>query len=527
MSDGPFDLVLSGGLLHDGSGGPGRPADVAVRGGRIAAVGDLGAAPAGRRIDAARLVLCPGFVDVHAHSDFAALAGPRAASKVLDGVTTDVSGNCGSAPFPLSEEARRRKAGPMREIGIEVDWRTPAEYFARARAAPCSVNRAILAGHGTLRAFAVGPDAREATPAELDAMRSELRAALGEGAKGLSTGLIYPPGCFAPAAEIAALCRLIAESGGIYATHMRSEGDGLEAAVDEAIGIAEASGARLQISHLKTAERRNWGKIGWLKERLGRARDAGLDVAADRYPYTSAATDLDAFLPTWVHDGGVAKLVERLEDPETRTRIREEVFAREGGDPPFDGIHLARVRSKENADLEGLPIREAAARRGRDPFDLLVSIVVADRGQAAAIFDWMCEENLREILSWPFVMIGSDAGIRDVEGPLAKGVPHPRSFGTFSRFLSRYVIGAGLLSLGEGIRRMTSLPARRFRLEERGLVREGFFADLVAFDPARLKDKAEYGKPFQPSEGIEWVLVNGQVVVERGRHTGALPGQMV
>ncbi len=523
----PFDLVLEGATLFDGSGGRGRRADVAVLGDRIAAVGGLSGAPARRRISLEGRWLTPGFVDVHAHSDFTALAGNRAASKTLDGVTTEVSGNCGTSAFPLSEAMRKRKAKPMAELGVRVDWSTPSEYLARARESGCSLNRAVLVGHNTLRAFALGLDGRIATARELSTKKREVRRAMDAGAKGISTGFFYPPGSFAPVGEAVALVRAAAESGGLYATHVRNEGDGLEEAIGEAIGIAAAAGARLQISHLKTAERRNWKKIGWLRTRLSRAIDEGVDLAADRYPYTSAATDLDAFLPPWVHDGGAARLMERLADPATRTRIRDEVFARESGRPPWGGIHLARIRSKEYADLEGLSLRAAAARRGIDSWDLFVSIVVADRGQSAALFDWMCEKNLREILSWPFVMVGSDAGIRDVEGPLARGVPHPRSFGTFARYLSRYVLSLGILSPAEGIRRLTSLPAERFRLDRRGLVREGFFADLVAFDPERLRDRARYGSPFRFSEGIDLVLVNGVAVAENGRHTGARPGRIV
>ncbi len=506
-------LIVRNGRIVDGTGGPAVNADLAVDGGRISRIAPSIEDGAEVVIDASGLVVAPGFIDIHAHGGAGILNSPTADSKVHDGVTTEVVGNCGSSAFPARDGSK--------------GYRSAEEFFAAVDRAGSSINRASLVGLGAIRSFVMGPDARLADAGELDRMRDEAARALDEGAFGVSSGLIYPPGCFATREEIAHVARAAGERGALYATHMRSEGYEIEAAIEEAEFVARASRARLQVSHVKLSGQQNWHKIDWLDERLHGMLDAGLDFACDRYPYIVASTSIGAIMPNWVYDGSDEQYKARLRDPETRSRIAMEVFALHPEPEYWDRVTIAAMPEDGDAAFNGKTLRQIAEMRGEQPIDTVMNLLIECREKPGAIFFSMIEENLRRILSWPFVAIGSDARARAaLAGPL-NDKPHPRAYGTFSRVLARYVREEKLLSLEEGVRRMTSLPAERLGLRDRGVLREGALADITIFDPTAVADIATFIDPHQFSAGIPHVIVNGVLVIRDGRHTGALPGRML
>jgi len=505
-------------------------ADVRVSGGRIARIAPR-LRPADHHLDAAGLTLSPGFIDIHCHSGFASLLYSRAESKVLAGVTTDVSGNCGGSPFPLAGEFLARRRQEWKPRGLTVDWSSPAEYFARADASPSSVNRVMLAGHGTLRAAVVGYADRPTTAQERRAMRRLLADALDQGAFGLSSGLIYPPGCYADTEELADLAAACAEAGGLYASHIRSEGDRLLEAVDEFLEVVRRSGVRGELSHLKAAGRTNWPKARQAVERLRRARDDGLRVTADRYPYLASMTDLDAMLlPPWAVEGGREDELARLTDPATRRRLADEIRRSHGEADAFDSIVVASAGAEGAPDVVGRSLRELGEAAGRDPVEAALDLLIEHGANVSATHRSMSEENLRLILAEPYVAIGSDSGLRHVpdgSGGPPRGLAHPRAYGTVGRFLGTYVRDAGLMDWQEGIRRLTSLPADILGLRDRGRLVEGAWADLVLFDRQRIADRATYKRPWATPAGIRHVFVAGEPVVVDGRHTGAMPGRVL
>ncbi|HET6441425.1 MAG TPA: D-aminoacylase [Phycisphaerae bacterium] len=528
-----------------------RRADLRLSGGRIDEIAPV-LDPAPRDLDATGLTVAPGFIDIHCHSEFAAFVYPLAESKVLAGVTTDVSGNCGASPFPLVGEFLERRRAEWRAHGLAIDWHSAAGYYARAASAPSSVNRALLAGHGALRAAVVGYAGRPATPDERRRMRRLLDEALQAGAFGLSSGLIYPPGCYADAEELADLARPVAEAGGYYASHIRSEGDRLLEAVDEFLEVVRSSGVRGQVSHLKASGPRNWPKAGQAIDRLRRARDEGLDVSADRYPYLASMTDLDSLLlPKWAVEGGREEELARLADPATRRRIADEIRKAHPEPDYFDRITVAAVHPDRPQDAVGKTLRELADLAGRDALQAAFDLLRDHQTQVNATYLSMSEENLRAILAEPYVAIGSDSSLRHLPpvfrlrpsgfaGQVAEatagrpdaaaeraGLPHPRAYGTPARFLGTYVRDLGLMDWREGIRRLTRLPADIVGLKDRGRLAEGAWADLVIFDRDRIADRATYAHPWAAPDGIRHVFVNGERVVADGRHTGATPGRVL
>jgi N-acyl-D-amino-acid deacylase len=523
-------VTIRGGMVLDGEGGPTR-ADVRIAGGRIEQIAPV-LEPGGDTIDATGLFISPGFIDIHCHSEFSAFVYPQAESKVLSGVTTDVSGNCGASPFPLVGEFHARRSEEWIPYGLVIDWRTAREFYARAEAASSSVNRAVLVGHGAIRAAVIGYADRPATAADRLAMRRLLDEALDAGAWGLSSGLIYPPGCYADVEELADLARGVAEAGGFYSSHIRSEGDGLLEAVEEFLEICRRSGVRGQLSHFKASGAANWPKMGKAIDLVRAARAEGLSVAADRYPYLASMTDLDSLLlPNWAVEGGREEELARLTDPATRARLAEYIRSRHPEADYFERILIAEVSAGGRQDATGKTLRELAEAAGRDAIEVALDLVVEHHTQVAAMYFSMSEENLRDILAEPYVAIGSDASLRrvpaDVDGHVPGGLAHPRAYGTSARFLGTYVRQAGLMSWAEGIRRLTSLPADIVGLKDRGRVREGAWADLVIFDKDQIADLATYRRPWVPPAGIRHVLVNGERVVTDGRHTGAMPGRVL
>jgi N-acyl-D-amino-acid deacylase len=525
MSD---EWTIRGGTLLDGEGGFCR-SDLAIRDGRISRLAPQ-LPPAPHDLDATGLMVSPGVIDIHCHSEYSAFVYPRAESKILAGVTTDVSGNCGASPFPMAGEFLDRRQAEWRHYGLVIDWRTPEEYYARAEAAPSSINRAMLAGHGAIRAAVVGYAGRPTDAAERRRMRSLLEEAMRAGAYGISSGLIYPPGCYADVDELSDLAHVAAEFNGYYTSHIRSEGARLVEAVDEFLEILRRSGARGQLSHLKAAGAANWHKTADVLNRLRTARAEGLEVYADRYPYLASMTDLDSMLlPDWAVEGGREAELARLADPATRRRLIDDIHTRHPEADYFDRIIIAEVTQAGPQDVVGKTLRQAAEAAGADSLEFAFDLVTLHQTQVAAIYFSMSEENLRDILREPYVSIGSDSSLRHLpkEDRPAGGLAHPRAYGSTARFLGTYVRQEGLMDWPEGIRRLTSLPADVVGLKDRGRLREGAWADIVVFDRQTVADRSTYQRPWAAPAGIKHVFVNGTHVVADGAHTGATPGRVL
>ncbi len=521
MKSDRLDWILRGGTVVDGLGGEGVRTDVGIAGDRIAALGDLSKATAANDFNAAGRLVCPGFIDVHTHSDAYLLIEPGAPSKIRQGVTTEITGNCGASAAP------RWPGYTMPSDWLEQkypsDWHSVAEYRDLLAAQKPAVNSAMLIGHRAIRAAVMGIEPRAATPDEITKMQKLLDAALEEGGAGLSTGLVYAPAMHAQSEEIQALAKVVARRGGIYATHMRSEGGMLLEAIEEALDVARASGVRLQISHLKTAGRVNWPKLAAALEKIRAARKAGVEVASDRYPYTASCTDLDVILPTWAAQGGRAAILTRLRDPAERAKIRAEMAAARD-DRYWENVWVGSTRHPDNAPFTGKPIAVAAAAWKLHPLDAALRFMETDELFTGGIFFGMSEENMWRILAEPWVMIGSDASIRAPWGPLSHDHPHPRAYGTFGRFL-RAALDGKTVGVGEAIRKMTSLPAAHFRLNGRGELRAGAFADVLVLDSKTFRDRATYEKPHQFCDGVSAVWVNGTLTFRDGKDTGAHGGR--
>jgi len=535
-----FDVIITGGRVYDGTGNPWFWGDVGIKDGKIAALvrvrpGDPGplAGKAPATIDATGQVVSPGFIDTHSHSDMPLLVNPTADSKVMQGITTEVIGQCGSTLAPLTDRslelARSMLRGPL-AAKLEIDWRSYGEYLDRVERGGSAVNVAGLVGHGPVRIAAMGFEQRPPAPDELSAMCDLVRSSIEEGAFGWSTGLIYTPGSYSQLPELVALGRAAGEAGGIYFTHIRSEGEGLMEGVAEALEIGRRARSPVHIAHLKAAGAAQ-GKGSRLLEALEAGRASGIDVTADQYPYVAGSTGLAALLPPWAHEGGRDKMVERLKDPAERARMKADMRRTlPGWDNDFRAVPWTHVMISrcEEPGHQGKRVQEIADELGgKDPYDTVFDILAeTDPGTGMIIF-MMSEDDVRLMMAHDLVMVGTDAsGIRP-DGPLGQGKPHPRAYGTFPRILGRYVREQGVLSLQQAIRKMTSAGANRLGLPDRGQVRQGWWADLVVFDPATIVDRATFTDPHQFPAGINHVLVNGQVVVDGGKHTGRLAGHVL
>lgn len=514
-----FDLKISGGTVIDGTGGPAVRADVGVAGAQVADVGDLSRAEACVELDARGLLVCPGFIDAHSHSDAYLLVEPSAPSKVHQGVTTEVVGNCGASAAPRFGPARL--PSDWQTFEYPGAWRSMAEYRALLETVHPAVNVVALVGHNVLRAGVMGYEGRAATADEVAAMARRLEESLDAGARGLSTGLIYPPGMYATVPEIESLARLVASRGGIYTSHMRSEGRQLIEALEETIAIGRSTGVRVQVSHLKTSGRANWPLIDRALDTLASARAAGVDVAADRYPYLSSGTELDVIFPDWATEGGRDAELARLRDPATRARLRAELLASR----PDEAWGIVTIGSSDVQDgrFRGRPLCEVAAELGMDPVDAALYLIEADDLRTGAFFQGMSEDNLWRILAQPYVMLGSDASVRAPWGPLSRDYPHPRAYGSFPRFL-RAALEGRTVSLEEAVRKMTSLTADHYRLAGRGRLLPGQAADITVVDPGVIADRSTYTAPHQLAEGVVHVVVNGVPVLAQGTLTGRRGG---
>ena len=527
-----WSLLIQNGLVIDGSGAPAVRADVAVEGGRVAAVDAGLRGPAERTIDATGHYVTPGFIDIHSHSDLFYLACPAAESKVRQGCTTEVVGMCSFSPAPVHPARKETVRAWAGGIGarLEVEWETFGQYLDVLRAARPSINVVHMVGHGALRLAALGPDDRAVTPDDLRAMQRLLAEALDAGAFGYSTGLVYPPSVYASTDELIGLTRSMATRGGLYFSHVRGEAATLEEAIAEAIQIGEVGGVAVQIAHVKAAGPENWGKLDRVLRLIDTARARGLDVTGDVYPYNAGSTKMDNLLPPWMHDGGVSKLLARLADRPTRRRVVEECLI-DGerwrtpmGSIGFDQIFVATCSRPE---LEGLTLAHLARAAGGTPAEAMLSLVAEERAGVSMVVFSQSEENVAKVLAHPAVMIGSDSlGLSAGPGP-HPGKPHPRMYGTFPRVLGVYVREKKLFAWETAVHKMTGMPAAKLRLRDRGLVRPGYAADLVVFDPARVKDTATYADPHRHPTGIPWVLVNGGVVVDQGRMNAVGGGQVL
>jgi len=523
------DLLIRGGHLIDGTGAAGIDADVSVAGGRIVAVERRSSRPARRVIDARGQVVAPGLIDIHTHSDFTLPLNQRAESKIRQGVTLEVVGNCGFSVAP----ALRDRVDMLREyLAPSAPWlpfteTTFGQYVAGFPAT--SVNVILQVGHHTLRLMAAGMEDRPLTSAETSAMEVLLAEALAAGAWGLSSGLFTAPGCYADAAEIHVLARVLRRHGGAYSSHIRDEADHVRDAVREAIAVAEATGVHVQIAHLKLSGVDNWGGARTLLAEIAAARARGLPVDCDAYPYDTATNPLRNLLPRWVVEGGVPAMLERLGRAEARARIRADL-ARDGLTnfgriPSWDVVRVAIAPHKPQD--AGLTLGEIGRRRRVDPLDAVCDFLIADRGATRILITSMNERDVHEISSTPWVLVGSDANALATSGVTGQGKPHPRSYGTHARLLGSFVRDLRLLSLPAAIHKTTGASAAALGLTDRGVVREGCWADVAIFDPARIAERATYDDPHQYSVGVSTVLVNGDVVLEGGDHTGALPGRVL
>jgi dihydroorotase/N-acyl-D-amino-acid deacylase len=528
-----FDLLISGGRVVDGTGAPWFRGDVGVKGDRIAAIGRLDGASARTRIDASGLVVSPGFIDMLGQSEFNLLVDNRAASKLMQGVTTELTGE-GSSIGPLNDRVHHDDLPTYEHFHVVADWATLGEYLTRLdRRVHPGINLGSFVGAGGLRTYVMGKDDRPATATELTQMTQLAAAAMEQGAFGLSSALQYVPDRFATTDELVALARVAAQHGGIYITHQRSESGRIFESIDEVTAIAERAGIPAEIFHLKTAYAANWGKMPQVLERLRAARSRGVDITADQYPYARASNGLDACLPLWVREGGTDKMIARLRDPLQRERVRAEMADANAtewenqwiGSGGADGVMIAAVINPELKKYEGETLAEVGTSMGKDPRDAVMDLVLADRGQTQVIISIMNEDDVRTALSDPLVAVGTDSPAMAEDGPLSHSKSHPRGWGSFPRILGKYVRDEHLLTLEEAIRKMTSRPAARVGLPARGVLRPGMFADITIFDPQTIHDVATFADPNHYAVGVQWVLVNGRVAVANGRLTAERAGR--
>lgn len=530
VSYGMFDVIIENGRIIDGTGNVWYKADIGIKGQTIVKIGDLTDVSCSNKIDAGKHIVAPGFIDTHSHSDLKLLETPEIKQKIMQGITTEVIGQDGLSIYPLSDETRdsmrKRVSGLLGKVDFKFRWNSLSEYFEQLENNGVGTNVVALVPHGNIRALYLGFDDREPTQEEVRLMKKKLGHLLEQGAAGMSTGLIYPPCSYAEKDELIALCKTVKSHGGIFVTHMRNEGDRLLSAMDEMIDVADKSGAPLHISHFKALFKQNWGKSKKSLKKLQKARNHDIEVTFDQYPYIAGSTMLDAILPPWVIEGGTEKMLERLQDEETRQKIKHEILEGEGegwtnqymGCGP-GGIMISSVESEENKDLEGKTLKELAEETQKEPLEIAFDVLVKEEGAVSMIDFYGSEQDVQRIMQ-------HKAGMACTDGILS-GTPHPRTYGAMPRILRKYVREKNLLSIVSAIRRMTSFPARRLGLFDRGILSEGMKADIVVFDKKKVKDTATYENPIQFPEGFHYVFVNGTIAVKQGKPTEKLAGEVI
>ncbi len=529
----PYDLVIRNGHIIDGTGSPWYSGDIAIENGRIARIGQLASAPGKRVIDAHGLIVAPGFIDMLGQSELSILVNPHLPSKIFQGITTEITGE-GNSVAPLNEAMLKADRAQYDHFHITPGWTTLREYFARLEKQGMGINLASYVGATSVRRMVVGDDNRAPNAAELERMKELVRQSMREGAVGLSSALQYAPAPYASTEELIALASEAAKLGGLYATHMRSEGDAVLPAIDEVIRIAREAHIPAEIWHLKAAGKSNWGRMPDIIARIEKARAAGLDIAADTYAYTAWFNSFSAFIPPWAHDGGDAKMIERLKDPANRARIRKEMetpasdWDNEWQEVPGpEAILVGAVHNPKLVELQGKTIAQIAKLWNKDPVDTVFDVLIADDAFTSVAVFGMSETDVSLALEQPWVSIDNDAHGTAPDGLLGGEHPHPRAYGTFPRILRKYVREEGKLHLEDAIRKFSALPAARMGLADRGVLKKDMWADIVVFDPTTIRDRATFENPNQLSEGMEFVLVNGVPVIERGKPTDALPGKVL
>jgi len=525
-----FDIIIKGGTVYDGTGGPPTRIDVGIKGDRITAIGNLSRATASTIVDAKGLAVAPGFINMLAHSESSWIVDPRSLSELKQGVTTQIFGEFSMGP--LNDEMKKRLRDQQGDIKYAIGWTTLAEYLQYLEKRGVSQNFASFIGAATIRENVIGLEDKPPTPAQLDQMRELVRHEMEAGALGITTALIYPPAFFARTEELIELCKVAAKYEGKYTVHMRSEGNQLIEGVQETMRIGREAGLPVEIYHLKALGKDNWPKMDQVIKMINDARRQGLKITANMYTYTAGGTGLDSSMPPWVFDGGREAAYKRLQDPETRKKIAAAVrtptnewenLYLAAGSP--DRILLASFRSEKLKQYTGKTLAEVAKLRGQDPVEAIMDLVLEDRSRIGTIYFLMSEENVKKEIQQPWVSFGSDAASIAPEGVFLKSSAHPRAYGNFARLLGKYVREERVISLTEAIRRLTSLPATNLGLDHRGLLKEGMFADVVVFDPQTIADKATYDNPHQLAVGVQDVFVNGVEVLKDGEHTGAKPGR--
>jgi N-acyl-D-amino-acid deacylase len=528
-----YDLIIKNGRVIDGSGRSAFNADVAIKGDRVARIGNLGGARATRTIDARGQIVAPGFIDMLGQSEQLLLIDPRAMSKIMMGITTEITGE-GESIAPLNDRIIKEQEDFNRRYNLTVDWRTFDEYFKRMERQGIGVNLGTFVGATQVREYVIGYDDRPPTAAELEQMRNVVADAMKEGALGLSTSLQYVPARFAKTDEIVELAKVARRYGGIYITHQRSEANAIDESLQEVFEIARRARIPAEIWHLKTAYQKNWGRMPEILKRIGAARRQGLRITADVYPYIAGSTSLTACLPHWALEGGTERMIARLKDPQTRERLKKEIttdskvweniYLGSGG---ASGILIGSVNNRQLEGLQGKRLSEIAAEQKKGPLDALLDLILLDNGQTGAIFFMMNEEDMRAALKSPFVSFCTDTGARATDGPLSRSKSHPRGWGSYPRILGHYVRDQKLMPLEFAIHKMTGLPASNVGLKNRGLIRPGYFADLTIFDPKTVIDRATFEAPNQYPVGINFVIVNGQIEVDGGKRTPVLAGRVL
>src|SRR6266404_3422854 len=528
-----FDLVIINGHITDGTGSPWYSGDIGIRGGRIVAIGKLSDAQRARTIDVHGLVVAPGFIDMLGQSELTILVNPQLPSKIYQGITTEITGE-GDSAAPLNEAIVQANRHKYDHYHITPDWRTFQQYFARLEKQGMGINLASYVGATQVRRMVLGDDDKQPTPAQLDQMKALVRQGMREGTVGLSTSLEYAPAPYARTEELITLASEAGKFGGIYATHMRNESDAVLAAIDEAVRIGREGHLPVEIWHIKVAGKSNWGRMPEVVAKINAARAQGMDVTADTYAYTAWANSFSAFIPPWAHDGGDAKMIERLKDPATRARIRKDMMTpskdwdNEWQEIPGpESVLIGVVQNPKLLPLQGKTLAEVATLWNKDPIDALCDLLTEDNAFTDVAVFGMSEPDVALSLQQPWVSIDNDSSGTSPEGILGQEHPHPRAYGTFPRILRKYVREEKVLTLEDAIRKMSALPAQRLRLTDRGVLKAGMWADVVIFDPATVRDLATFDNPNQLSEGMDYVLVNGVPVIDEGKMTGALPGRVL
>jgi len=528
-----FDVVITNGHIIDGTGSPWYAGDIGIRNGLIAAIGRLAGANVKQTIDAHGMVVAPGFIDMLGQSELTILVNPHLPSKIFQGITTEFTGE-GASIAPLNDRIIAADKLQYQHYGITPDWRDLAGYFTRLEKQGMGINLGTYVGATQVRRMIIGDDNRAPSPAELDQMKALVRTAMQQGAVGVSTSLQYAPAPYAKTDELIALASEAARFGGIYATHMRNEGDYILDAMDEAVRIGREAKIPVEIWHIKAAGKKNWGRMPDIVGKVNAARASGVEVTANTYAYPAWFNDMSAFIPPWAHDGGTAKMVERLRDPAQRAKIRADMLDPNGKwdnewqeIPGPDAVLVAVVQNPALLALQGKRLNQIAADRGKDPIDTLMDILIEDSGYTYCAVFGMSEPDVVLALQQSWTSIDNDSPGTAPDGILGKEHPHPRAYGTFPRIIHKYVLEEHKLGLEDAIRKFSALPAQKMRLSDRGVLKQGMWADIVVFDPAELRDLATFDNPNQLSVGMRYVLINGVPVISEGKKTNALPGRVI